>query len=82
MNTCYEAYSAKQVKLHLEKGRPVFRASDQSVMRLALCYPTLRPVEYKHDALLTVALDRLLRHAETVVIEGKSFRMKDNNTDS
>ena len=36
-----------------------------------------------NDATLTSAvLDRLLHHAETVVIEGKSFRTKEANTDS
>jgi len=33
---------------------------------------------FNHDSTLTSALlDRLLHHAETVVIEGKSYRMKD-----
>ena len=33
---------------------------------------------FNHDSTLTSALlDRLLRHAETVVIEGKSYRMRD-----
>ena len=33
---------------------------------------------FNNDATLTSALlDRLLHHAETVLIEGKSFRMKD-----
>ena len=41
------------------------------------------PEIFNNDATLTSAvLDRLLNHAETVVIEGKSFRMKDANTDS
>lgn len=36
------------------------------------------PEIFNNDATLTSAiLDRLLHHAETVVIEGKSFRMKD-----
>lgn len=36
------------------------------------------PEIFNNDAILTSAiLDRLLHHAETVVIEGKSFRMKD-----
>jgi DNA replication protein DnaC len=31
-----------------------------------------------HDSTLTSAvLDRLLHHADTIIIEGKSFRMKD-----
>ena len=35
------------------------------------------PKIFNHDSTLTSAiLDRLLHHAETVVIEGKSFRMK------
>ncbi|MGF6634810.1 DNA replication protein DnaC [Paraburkholderia sp. MM6662-R1] len=33
-----------------------------------------------HDSTLTSALlDRVLHHAETVVIEGKSYRMKDQS---
>ena len=38
---------------------------------------------FNNDATLTSAvLDRLLHLAETIVIEGKSFRMKDANPDS
>lgn len=41
------------------------------------------PEIFNNDATLTSAvLDRLLHHAETVVIEGKSYRMKDANTES
>ncbi len=36
------------------------------------------PRIFNNDSTLTAAiLDRLLHHAETVIIEGKSFRMKD-----
>jgi DNA replication protein DnaC len=36
------------------------------------------PEIFNHDVGITsVILDRVLHHAETVVIEGKSFRMKD-----
>ena len=36
------------------------------------------PEIFNNDSTLTSALlDRLLRHSETVVIEGKSYRMKD-----
>jgi DNA replication protein DnaC len=36
------------------------------------------PEIFNNDSTLTSAvLDRLLHHAETVTIEGKSFRMKD-----
>ena len=36
------------------------------------------PTIFPHDRTLTSAiLDRLLHHAETVIIAGKSFRMKD-----
>jgi DNA replication protein DnaC len=36
------------------------------------------PKIFNNDSTLTAAiLDRLLHHAETVIIEGKSFRMKD-----
>ena len=35
------------------------------------------PKMFNHDSTLTAAiLDRLLHHADTVVIEGKSFRMR------
>jgi len=41
------------------------------------------PEIFNNDATLTSAvLDRLLHHAETIVIEGKSFRMKDANPNS
>ena len=41
------------------------------------------PEFFNNDATLTSAvLDRLLHHAETIVIEGKSFRMKDASPDS
>jgi DNA replication protein DnaC len=37
------------------------------------------PEIFNNDSTLTSAiLDRLLHHAETVIIEGKSFRMKDS----
>ena len=37
------------------------------------------PTRFNHDSPLTSAvLDRLLHHAETVIIEGKSFRMQDH----
>jgi len=40
--------------------------------------PRLWPKIFNNDSTLTSAvLDRLLHHAETVVIEGKSYRMKD-----
>ena len=36
------------------------------------------PVIFNNDSVVTSAiLDRLLHHAETVAIEGKSYRMKD-----
>jgi DNA replication protein DnaC len=36
------------------------------------------PEIFNNDATLTSALlDRLLHHAETVIIQGKSYRMKD-----
>ena len=36
------------------------------------------PEIFNNDSTLTSALlDRLLHHAETVIIEGKSYRMKD-----
>ena len=36
------------------------------------------PKIFNNDSTLTSAvLDRLLHHAETVIIEGKSYRMKD-----
>ena len=36
------------------------------------------PTIFNHDGTLTAAvLDRLLHHADTIIIEGKSFRMQD-----
>ena len=36
------------------------------------------PPIFNHDSPLTSAvLDRLLHHADTIIMEGKSFRMKD-----
>src|SRR5437879_12620983 len=36
------------------------------------------PAIFNHDSTLTSAvLDRLLHHADTIIIEGKSFRMED-----
>jgi DNA replication protein DnaC len=36
------------------------------------------PTIFNHDSPLTSAvLDRLLHHADTIIIEGKSFRMQD-----
>jgi DNA replication protein DnaC len=38
------------------------------------------PVIFNHDRTLTSAvLDRLLHHADTIIIEGKSCRMKDQS---
>jgi DNA replication protein DnaC len=40
------------------------------------------PAIFHNDAGITAAiLDRLLHRAETVVIEGKSYRMKDRHPD-
>ena len=37
-----------------------------------------RPKIFNNDSTLTSAvLDRLLHHAETVIVEGRSYRMKD-----
>jgi len=37
------------------------------------------PEIFNNDSMLTSALlDRLLHHAQTVIIEGKSYRMKDH----
>jgi DNA replication protein DnaC len=41
------------------------------------------PLIFNNDSTLTSAvLDRLLHHAETVTIEGKSYRMKDQIEDA
>jgi DNA replication protein DnaC len=38
------------------------------------------PAIFNNDSTLTSALlDRLLHHADTVIIEGKSYRMKDQS---
>lgn len=61
----------------------LFQVISQRYERGAMVISTNRafkqwPEIFNNDATLTSAmLDRLLHHAETVVIEGKSFRMKD-----
>jgi len=61
----------------------LFQIISQRYERGALVITTNRaykhwPEIFNNDATLTSALlDRLLHHAETVLIEGKSFRMKD-----
>lgn len=61
----------------------LFQIISQRYERGAIVITTNRaykhwPEIFNHDATLASALlDRLLHHAETVVIEGKSFRMKD-----
>jgi DNA replication protein DnaC len=61
----------------------LFQIISQRYERGALALTTNRtykhwPEIFNNDATLTSALlDRLLHHAETVLIEGKSFRMKD-----
>ena len=47
-------------------------------MRTVSAWWSRRSSIFDKDAVLTSALlDRLLHHAETVLIEGKSFRSKD-----
>lgn len=61
----------------------LFQIISQRYERGAIVITTNRtykhwPEIFNHDATLASALlDRLLHHAETVLIEGKSFRMKD-----
>jgi DNA replication protein DnaC len=63
--------------------RRLFQIISQRYERAPMVITTNRA--YKHwsqifnnDSTLTSAiLDRVLHHAETVIIEGKSFRMKD-----
>ena len=53
--------------------------SYSSLLGVLLQYPYKKwPEIFNNDSTLTSALlDRLLHHAETVIIEGKSYRMKD-----
>ena len=61
----------------------LFQIISQRYERGSLAITTNRvfkhwPEIFNHDATLTSAvLDRLLHHAETVTVEGNSFRMKD-----
>jgi DNA replication protein DnaC len=44
----------------------------------ASAFPVAWPEIFNNDSTLTVALlDRLLHHTATVIIEGKSYRMKE-----
>jgi hypothetical protein len=61
----------------------LFQVISQRYERGSIVLTTNQPYKYwakifNNDSTLTSAvLDRLLHHADTVVIEGKSFRMKD-----
>ena len=61
----------------------LFQIISQRYERASIAITTNRvfkhwPEIFNHDATLTSAvLDRLLHHAETVTVEGNSFRMKD-----
>ena len=61
----------------------LFQIISQRYERASIAITTNRvfkhwPEIFNHDATLTSAvLDRLLHHAETVILEGNSFRMKD-----
>ena len=53
------------------------RGVSQTMLFLVIPRSLLRG-GFIHDSTLTSAvLDRLLHHADTIIIEGKSFRMKD-----
>jgi DNA replication protein DnaC len=57
------------ISLHYEQGAIVITSN-----RASKEWPKI----FNNDSTLTAAiLDRLLHHAETIIIEGKSFRMKD-----
>ena len=61
----------------------LFQVISQRYERGSIVLTTNQPYKswakiFNNDATLTSAvLDRLLHHAETVVVEGKSYRMKD-----
>jgi len=61
----------------------LFQIISQRYERGSIILTSNRPYKqwaeiFNHDATLTSALlDRLLHHAETVVIEGSSYRMKE-----
>jgi DNA replication protein DnaC len=61
----------------------LFQVISQRYERGAIILTTNKPFKkwpeiFNNDSTLTSAvLDRLLHHAETVMIEGKSYRMKD-----
>ena len=58
------------ISLRYEQGAMIIT----SINRAFKEWPTI----FNHDSTLTSAvLDRLLHHADTIIIEGKSFRMKD-----
>ena len=65
----------------------LFQIVSQRYERGALIVPTNKaykhwPAIFNNDAGITAAiLDRLLHRADTVVLEGKSYRMKDRHTD-
>ena len=61
----------------------LFQVISQRYERGSIVLTTNQPYKhwariFNHDSTLTSAvLDRLLHHADTVIIEGKSYRMKD-----
>ena len=64
----------------------LFQIISERYERASLVLTTNQPYKawpkiFDNDATLTSAvLDRLLHHAETIVLEGKSYRMKDQIT--
>ncbi len=60
------------------QGRKVGAADIELIRDLIAAHPTRGRTPLSVDSTITsVALDRLLHHGETVLIEGSSFRMKD-----
>lgn len=68
INTLSAAQHADKLKLEYEKGSIIFTTN-----RAFKHWPEI----FNNDSIMTSAvLDRLRHHAETVVIEGQSYRMK------
>src|SRR5271169_5588598 len=85
VKSCMESVAARKGYLPIDKAGAdlLFQVISQRYEQGSILLTTNQP--YKHwpkifnnDSTLTSAvLDRLLHHAETVIIEGKSYRMKD-----
>ncbi len=88
---CPDSTKIRKCPLRVLRLAPVTRTASAMLTRpLSRAISSIRaessgrwPEIFNNDATLTSAvLDRLLHHAETIVLEGKSFRMKDANPES